>query len=93
MIAEVLANLSFRDLRKGDRIQVDIDDPLVAALVEAGYLTITWRAHGAVAHSAGLGGVPAAGVDSGDPGSEEPEQAELDGDDPDQPGGQDSAGA
>lgn len=46
MTEEALANLSFDHLRKGDRIQVDIFHPRIAALVRAGYLKIIWKERG-----------------------------------------------
>jgi len=65
--AEVKANLSFRDVKRGDRLQVDIHDPQVAGLIKAGYLTIIWkepREHDLV-DSGRAGIVPDSGVDVG----------------------------
>lgn len=81
MDGEVQANLSFSDLKLGDRVKVDIHDPKVAALVKAGYLKIIWREpDAAMAHSAGPGPGPRSDLGAGDPAEEE-----VDGD------GQDSA--
>jgi hypothetical protein len=43
MTEEVKANMSFSNLKRGDRLQVDIHDPAVAALIRGGYLTIIWK--------------------------------------------------
>lgn len=54
MIEEVRATVSFTgssvlgNLKRGDRIQVDIHDPVVAGLIRAGYLKITWKETGDV---------------------------------------------
>lgn len=40
---EVEANLSFRQVKRGDRLQVDIHDPVVAGLIQAGYYKIVWK--------------------------------------------------
>ena len=67
MTEEVRANLSFSNLRRGDRLQVDIHDPQVAGLIKAGYLKIIWkepREHDPV-DSGRVGGVPDSGVDGG----------------------------
>lgn len=76
---EVQANLSFSNLKLGDRIQVDIHDPVVVALVAAKYLKIIWREPGeeGMRGSAGAGDIPADGVDTGAEGLVE--EADLDG--------------
>lgn len=72
MNTEVQANLSFSDLKRGDRIQVDINDPAVAALVAAKYLRIIWEAPDGVAvRSRRVADVSGDRVDSGDPGAKE----------------------
>lgn len=67
MTEEVKANLSFGPYRLGQRIQVDVDDPAVAGLIKAGYLTILRKEPGsaAVDDPDGLSRVPGVGVDSG----------------------------
>lgn len=40
---EVRATVSYGNVRKGDRLQVDIHDPAVAGLIKAGYLKIIWK--------------------------------------------------
>lgn len=64
---EVKANLSFGPYRHGQRIQVDVCDPAVAGLIEAGYLQIQEKEHGveAVDDPDGTGRVSGVGVDSG----------------------------
>lgn len=47
MTEEAVTNLAFDNLRKGARIQVDINHPRIAALVNAGYLRIIWKEHDA----------------------------------------------
>ena len=74
MAAEVQANLSFSNLKRGDRIRVDIHDPAVAALVAARYLRIVWEEPDGLGEGCGggeLGVVCGTGVDSGDPGPQE----------------------
>lgn len=84
MIGEVQANLSFADLKLGQKIQVDIHDPKVAALVQAGYLKVLWRKHVDVGACGEFGDCAAADLDPGDPGYEAAPQGEVDGDSPDQ---------
>ena len=49
MTEEVRATVSFTgssvlgNVKRGDRIQVDIHDPVVAGLIRAGYLKIIWK--------------------------------------------------
>lgn len=49
LLEEVRATVSFTgssvlgNLKRGDRIQVDIHDPVVAGLIRAGYLKIHWK--------------------------------------------------
>lgn len=93
MIGEVQANLSFSDLKLGQKIRVDIRDPVVAALVQAGYLTILWREYGDLDGSGNPGGGPDGDLDPGMAGvQKEPQEGPLDGDGADQPGAQSSAG-
>ena len=68
---EVQAIVSFGHLRRGDRLQVDIHDPGVAALIRGGYLKINWKEprRGETDRAPGpdgAGTVPADRVDSGD---------------------------
>ena len=43
MTEEVRAIMSFGQLKRGDRLQVDIHDPVVAGLIRGGYLKINWK--------------------------------------------------
>jgi len=67
---EVRAVVSFGQVKRGDRLQVDIHDEKVAGLIEAGYLKIIWKEAGDVRtvdsaeHPAGPEHVPADRVDS-----------------------------
>lgn len=73
MTEEAETNLAFDNLPRGTRLQVDINDPRVAALVAAGYLKIHWKepSHGldSPGDTSGFGGISDAGVGAGQPGS------------------------
>jgi hypothetical protein len=43
MTEEAKAIMSFGQLKRGDRLQVDIHDPVVAGLIKGGYLKIIWK--------------------------------------------------
>lgn len=82
MSEEAKVIVAFDQLKRGDRIQVDIDHPTVKALVKSGYLKIIWRDCGtaAVAHSAGTEPGATGDLDPGaqgpTPDEEQPEQPE-----------------
>lgn len=69
MMTEVKTNMAFSNLRRGQRLQVDIHDPYVQALVAGGYLTVIWKEpDGSLDDSADppwIDAVPGVGVDSG----------------------------
>lgn len=72
-MTEVQAALSFDRVRKGTRLQVDIHDPKVVALVAAGYYKIIWRDCSVLDHRTGLLDLPCTDLVSG---VEEPEQVD-----------------
>jgi hypothetical protein len=67
-VTEVKTNLAFGLWKRGQRLDVDIHDPAVAGLVQAGYLSIIWKELPDARDPldfAGPGSVPAGGVDAG----------------------------
>jgi hypothetical protein len=42
-LVEVKTNLAFSGYKRGQRLQVDIHDPAVRGLIQAGYFTIVWK--------------------------------------------------
>lgn len=42
-MAEAKTNMAFSNMKRGQRLQVDINDPYVQGLVRGGYLTIIWK--------------------------------------------------
>ena len=90
LLAEVKAIMAFQDLKRGQRIQVDIHDPLVAGLVRGGYLKIICKEPGYAAlgdpdGDRWLDTVPGDGVDPGateeevdGPGETEPGESDPD---------------
>lgn len=78
-MVEAVPNLTFGNYKMGRPVQVDIHDPAVAALVEAGYLTIRWKEPYGTdpLDPAGSDNVPVRGVGSDDP--RDAETAQVDG--------------
>ena len=82
MTEEVRAVVSFGQVKRGDRLQVDIHDEKVAGLIKAGYLKIIWKEPAdagsvdSAEHPAGSEHVPAGRV--GSRAASEPEE-EVDG--------------
>lgn len=44
-MAEAKANMAFGYHRRGDRFQVDVDEPRVQGLIKGGYITVIEEAH------------------------------------------------
>lgn len=95
-MGEVAANMAFNGLKIGQRIQVDINDPVVQGLIRGGYFRIIWREHASGVDSAvdpgGVESVPAGGMGSGGAG-DTPTEAVSDGAGEHQSAAQDYAGA
>jgi hypothetical protein len=95
LMDEVAANMSFGQLKRGDRLQVDIHDPAVAGLIKGGYLRIVWKERGdareldSADDPAGSGRDAAGHLGSGGAGELQTEEA-LDGQGEHQPGEEDS---
>jgi hypothetical protein len=85
-MADVKVLVSHGTRRRGDRLTVDIHDPAVRGLIQAGYLKIIWKERGDDARELdsavdpdGPGSVSAGGVDPGDTGAEAEEVADVPG--------------
>lgn len=69
LVTEVKVTVAHGQLKRGDRLQVDIHDPAVAGLIKAGYLKIHWKEAGDGTDSLDpvrSGPVSAGSVDPGD---------------------------
>lgn len=79
MTEEAKAIVSFGQLKRGDRIQVDIHDPTVAGLIKGGYLKVIWRDHGPVDSSSDPGRSELVSAGSVDPSDLRESEEEVDG--------------